>query len=133
MDVKGGCDGSSGQNEFMQNINEAALEFEKLHELTEDDPLEIEGEEAENYLEFSEKHVFLFSIVPLRLVGTPINANSQKVLFWENPRPSSTRFCRPLKFLYIKETAKASKREMEKVRTEIENLRPCQVDIDGEL
>jgi len=51
--VKYGCDGSSGQREYMQPIST--------------EPVHDEVNLANSQI--SEKHIFLFSCVPLRLTG----------------------------------------------------------------
>ncbi|KAK9744409.1 hypothetical protein QE152_g7788 [Popillia japonica] len=89
---KYGCDGSSGHNEY-NRIPARNIETE-------------ESEEDEDCQNLSDANLFLFSLVPLRLVAN-LN-NSEAVLLWENSKPSSTHFCRPIKFKYMKETANNS-------------------------
>lgn len=48
-------------------------------------------------VEFSDANVFITSLVPLRCL---IN----DVVVWDNPLPSSTRYCRPVRLQLIKET-----------------------------
>ena len=52
--------------------------------------------DSDNTAEF----LFLIALCPLKLV----NDNTGKEL-WKNPHPSSTLYCRPLKFTFIKENA----------------------------
>lgn len=59
----------------------------------------------------SDSSVFITSIVPLKLV-------CKNKIIWHNPRPSSTRFCRPLKIEFMKETVNSIKTERERVETE---------------
>lgn len=47
----------------------------------------------------SETNLFISSLVPLKLVN--INTNET---VWENPDPSSVRFCRPILIEFSKET-----------------------------
>ncbi|CAH1109005.1 unnamed protein product [Psylliodes chrysocephalus] len=68
----------------------------------------------------SDSSVFITSIVPLRLVCNPDSNNSKIV--WQNPRPSSTRYCRPLKIAFIKESSEVSVAEKNRVDTEIQQL-----------
>lgn len=63
----------------------------------------------------SDSSVFITSIVPLKLV-------SGNEVVWKNPRPSSTRFCRPLKIEYTKETTSVSNLEKIRVEDEKKNL-----------
>lgn len=120
---KWGCDGTSGQNEYHQLFESTTRFPSESNERNE--PNMLQGGKEE----YSEKHVFLFSVVPLRLVGQ--SDVGDRVIFWENPRPSSTRLCRPLKFLYVKETTAVTKREVQKVQDEIEELNPTEISING--
>jgi len=52
--------------------------------------------------EFSEKHVFLFSMVPLQLVTD--KKSGGEIVIWKNPAPSSVMHCCPIKLKYWKET-----------------------------
>jgi len=47
-------------------------------------------------------NLFLFSLVPLQLVGSKNNSDYIIVL-WKNQKASSTPYCRPIKFLFEKE------------------------------
>lgn len=64
----------------------------------------------------------MISLVPLKLICTESN-----IVYWKNPRPSSTRFCRPIRFLYAKETPCLIKEQIELIRSEIAVL--SQTDI----
>ena len=44
----------------------------------------------------TDEFLFVFSFVPLRL------SDGQNII-WQNPRPSSTLYCRPIKFIFSKE------------------------------
>lgn len=107
---KWGCDGSSGYSEYMQK------------------PVD-ETEEANT--EVNDSNLFLITFVPLRLLGYINDCNENPLLVWENPRPSSTRLCRPIKFLYIKETAMLIRQEVDVIRLEISNLKGFDVIIDS--
>lgn len=63
----------------------------------------------------SDSAVFITSIVPLKLT-----CNGKTI--WQNPRPSSTRFCRPLKIEFLKETQNTAKLEKERIENEIKTL-----------
>lgn len=43
-------------------------------------------------------------------------------MLWKNPRPSSTRYCRPIKFEYKKETIESTLEEVNAVEEEIRLL-----------
>lgn len=72
--------------------------------------------------------LFCTTVVPLQMTF------GDHVL-WENPVPSSTRFCRPLKLQFIKETSELSQAEDRRISDEIQQLQPMTVtlDIDYEL
>ncbi|XP_067622258.1 uncharacterized protein [Eurosta solidaginis] len=50
------------------------------------------------------------------------------VILWENSRPSSTRFCRPIKLIYEKETSNLARTEVERVKQQISEIIPTQFD-----
>ena len=64
---------------------------------------------------FNDSTVFMSSLVPLKLV-------SNYLIIWENPKPSSTYYCRPIKFEFCKETAKYIKEEEALLKEEIANV-----------
>jgi hypothetical protein len=43
---------------------------------------------------------------------------------WQNPRPSSTRYCRPIKIQFIHETVDKILQEMMCIENQIEKLQP---------
>lgn len=58
--------------------------------------------------ESDDKYMFLSSLVPLRLA---CEKDGQNIVTWQNPRPSSPRYCRPIKLQYKKETLELTKQE----------------------
>lgn len=52
-----------------------------------------------------EGSIFLTCLVPLQLTGYK---DTTKLYIWSNPRPSSTMYCRPVRFRFIKETTEIS-------------------------
>ena len=92
MFYKWGCDGASGQSTYKQIYSKSA----------EDVP-------------YDDAFLFVISLVPLQL------KNNEEVL-WQNPRPSSTRYCRSIKFLFAKETAELTRSEIDKVQEQIQTL-----------
>lgn len=77
MLYKWGCDGSSSQAQYKQNVHYSATPFITDHDL------------------------FMFSLVPIQLRCL---AQEKNIVVWQNPRSSSMRFCRPIKYIYEKET-----------------------------
>lgn len=74
----------------------------------------------------SDASLFMFSFVPLHL-----RTSSTAVYTWQNPAPGATRYCRPLKFLFAKETAAATIAETDLVRDQISKLEPTVVLVDS--
>ncbi|CAI6363407.1 unnamed protein product [Macrosiphum euphorbiae] len=106
LHFKWGCDGSSGHSEYHQKF--------------------IETEVESGIVSMNEKcdgNLFLFSLVPLQLEGSKNNSDFISVL-WKNQKSSSTRYCRPIKFLFEKETAFNTKSEVSKIKKEINELKP---------
>ncbi|KAL7304744.1 hypothetical protein TKK_0002981 [Trichogramma kaykai] len=64
-------------------------------------------------------HMFCTSLLPLQLVDT-----TEDIVHWTNPLPSSTRFCRPIKISFEKETAELARNEEKNLQEEINTLRP---------
>lgn len=93
LHTKWGCDGASGQSEFKQ----------KYSEIVED---------------ASDEHLFMTSLVPLKITL----ATNQEKCVWKNPRPSSTNYCRVLKFQYRAETPELIKAEKQRIDNEIKEL-----------
>jgi hypothetical protein len=51
---------------------------------------------------------------------------------WGNPKPSSTRYCRPIKFIYTKETPETTRTEVQKIEQDIENIQTTEIVHDHE-
>lgn len=89
---KWGMDGSSGQKEYKQAFRG----------------------------EFSDSNLLLSCLVPIQLYTE--NEKKEKIVVWNNPRPSSTFYCRPIKMQFLKETKEISKREYDALKAEIDQL-----------
>lgn len=76
----------------------------------------------------SDSNLFQSCFVPLQFV---CGDNNEKVL-WNNPTPSSPRFCRPIRFRFVKETADVIEEEIRHVESAISSLVPTEVDLSGE-
>lgn len=95
---KSGCDGSSDHSEYHQKVKES-INRDEEKESEGDTEDESSGEVIDmvaNKNVKSDESLFLFSLIPLRLVGT--KENNENIVFWENSKPSSTRYCWPIKF-----------------------------------
>jgi hypothetical protein len=64
--------------------------------------------------------MFLTSLVPLQLYNE--KPGGDKVIIWQNPRPSSTRFCRPIRFQLKKETTELTVQEITDTEEQISRL-----------
>lgn len=106
---KWGCDGSSGQKQYKQSI----------------------------YENTSDTDMFMVSFVPLRLIknledSEPSTSKTQTKDIWKNQTPSSTKYCRPIKFEFKKETPDTIKKEVSNIREQISTLQPLELQIDGQ-
>ncbi|XP_021703892.1 uncharacterized protein LOC110677210 [Aedes aegypti] len=72
-------------------------------------------ENAEN----SDSNVFMSSLVPVRLF---LNIEGNQKLLWQNPSPSSPRFCRPIRARFIRETNETTKEEINYIEKQIGEL-----------
>lgn len=70
--------------------------------------------------EFNDTDLFVTWLVPLQL--QTISKEGHLIILWKNPRPSSVRFCRPIRLQFLKETKEAIKIEREYIETQISQL-----------
>lgn len=101
---KWGCDGTSGQSCYKQKFDN-------------DDGT------------MTDSNIFFTSLVPLQLFSSKEEGN--KIIVWENPRPSSPRYCRPIKIEFLKETAETTKTEVAYVQDQEKNLTPLKYYLRG--
>lgn len=71
--------------------------------------------------EDTDEFLFVFSLVPLRL-------HDGHNIIWQNPRPSSTIYCRPIKFIFAKETTELTVRETNVLLGDIDHLFPTVIN-----
>ena len=64
-------------------------------------------------------------MVPLQLH----TSEDDKQVVWQNPRALSTRYCRPIKILFAKESAELIRQETDNIRQQIAKLKPTVVFI----
>lgn len=60
--------------------------------------------------EMNDSSLFVTSYVPLQLLTIAGDPKHSQII-WKNPRPSSTRYCRPLRFQFKKETTQLALNE----------------------
>nr|CAI5825761.1 unnamed protein product [Callosobruchus analis] len=77
--------------------------------------------------ESTDEFLMLTAFVPLKLID---NHNRKEV--WENPRPSSTLFCSPIRFQYIKECKDVVKAEEQRATSDIEKFQQFKVIQSGQ-
>lgn len=74
----------------------------------------------------SDANIFLSSFVPLRIVC----GNDKKKIIWQNPTPSSPRFCRPIRFQFVKESTDVTKEEIRYVEKSVNELKPTEINLN---
>lgn len=84
--------------------------------------------QKQDNVEDLDSNIFQSCFVPLRLVC----GEKKERIIWENPTPSSSRFCRPIRFRFIKESAAVIEQEIKYVKNNINNLVATEVDLDGD-
>ena len=57
----------------------------------------------------SDSDIFITSVVPFQLYST--KTSGDKIIHWQNPRPSLVRYCHPIQIQFKKETAQLAKEE----------------------
>ena len=70
--------------------------------------------------------MFIVSLVPLQLHS---NENNKQII-WQNPRTSSTRYCRPIKILFAKESVELIREETDSMNQQINQLTPTAVIVE---
>ncbi|KAL4720723.1 hypothetical protein ACJJTC_002087 [Scirpophaga incertulas] len=63
----------------------------------------------------SDANIFQSSFVPLRLVS----GADKRTIIWQNPTPSSPRYCRPIRIRFIKESTDIIKEEIAYIKSQI--------------
>ena len=72
----------------------------------------------------TDENLFSVSMVPIQIYNV---RNNRKSVVWQNPAPSSTRYCRPIKFMFAKETVDVITSAVKEVEQQIENLIPTRI------
>ena len=62
----------------------------------------------------------------------PLQLKDDDKLMWHNPRPSSVRFCRPIKLIFEKETKPLVEKETDALKSQIAAILPTQICQEGE-
>lgn len=69
----------------------------------------------------TDESLFSISMVPIQM---NFSSTQRKIIVWQNPAPSSTRYCRPIKFVFAKESTELISQEVNLVQQEIRDLSP---------
>lgn len=77
----------------------------------------------------SDSHIFQSSFVPLRLI---YGAKKDQIL-WQNPTPSSPRYCRPIRIRFVKETVDVIQEEINYVQDAVSTLQNTNFLMEGKL
>lgn len=75
----------------------------------------------------SDANIFISSFVPLQIVC----GQEGKKIVWQNPTPSSPRYCRPIRFRYVKESTNVIKDEIKFVENAAKALITTNVNINS--
>lgn len=102
---KWGFDGASGQASYNLKTNDPDLD---------------------------DRATFMTSLVPLQMYTFSENSQ-QKIIVWQNPRPSSPRFYRPLQFSFEKETAALTVKMKNDFENQIKSLLKYELSIAEHL
>lgn len=76
--------------------------------------------------------MFVTSYVALQLITKDEDPRNRK-LIWKNPRPSSTRYCRPIRFQFQKETTQLALSEEKYFKEKIAALKPTACIVSNSL
>lgn len=61
------------------------------------------------------------------------DANNKVHVLWKNPKMSSTTYCKPIRFRFVKETEEEILNEFKFVRDQIKILTTTQITINNQL
>lgn len=73
----------------------------------------------------SDSNLFAVCLVPLQLC----TENGQ--ILWRNPRPSSTRYCKPIKLIFEKEISELTKQEIRNIENQIKEIQPTDCTLEN--
>lgn len=112
---------------FKQDLNHDLYDLELLTKYG------IDGSSSQSLFSFKyddevHKEVCETSILSSFICPIRLSDKSSNTILWQNPAPSSTGFCRPLKLLFIKETADVVRKEVEAFKESVQQLHPTVTD-----
>lgn len=111
---------------YLKEVTDMLTDFEKQHLLL----ISKWGCDGSHQTPFKQKfeitsdndcNIFVSSLVPVRLVVS-VDGDITKIL-WQNPVPSSVRFCRPIRARFVPETKDITKEEIAYIDNQAKNLK----------
>ncbi|GBO14644.1 hypothetical protein AVEN_207351-1 [Araneus ventricosus] len=79
---------------------------------------------------FSDENLFSICVVSRQIHSS---TDDSKSVIWKNPVPSSIKYCRPIKFIFAKESTDLITAEVEKIKHQIKELEPTKIFFDLEI
>ena len=74
-----------------------------------------------------EGSVFMSCYVPIQLFA--LDTRQKRIVLWQNPKTSSTSYCRPVRFSFVKETIDILIKEEDFLMNAINNIQPTNIEI----
>lgn len=74
----------------------------------------------------SDTNIFQCSFVPLQLA-----CGTNNKIIWQNPTPSSPRYCRPMRIRFVKESADIINEEINYIKTALNSVQPSEVTLEN--
>lgn len=76
-----------------------------------------------------DSNLFVSSLVPIQIYSV----QNRDIIYWQNPRTNSVRYCRPIRLRFVKETDDIIKEEFSLIESQIDSLLPSTVEINGKI
>ena len=80
----------------------------------------------------SDSNIFLTLLVPLQLISVN-NETETEIVIWKNPRPSSPRFCRPIRIQFLHENTQATMNRINYIEEQRRTLISFKIIIDEKV
>lgn len=110
---------------FLQHLPERFVEVNVIYKWGLDGSgcHSINKQHFANNPQYSDSNIILSTIVPLEI---SVICEGQKLIFWKNTTPSSTRWYRPIAFILVKETNVTILQEYNSIEQQ-----PTKIDLDS--
>jgi hypothetical protein len=107
------------QGDVIQSLDESITNNITLHiKWGHDGSSAAEYKQKFSESDSSDANILCTSIIPIRMPSL-----DDEIIIWNNPRPSSTRYCRPLRLQFAEETVESTLSEKTIVENQIANLK----------